>query len=39
MNKFVYDLLKQRYLWEWKIDNKTITETPEQMILRVSKKV
>jgi ribonucleoside-diphosphate reductase alpha chain len=39
VNKGTLQLLKQRYLWEWKIDGKKKQETPEQMVLRVAKKV
>lgn len=39
MHKGTEQILKQRYLWEWKIDDETIQETPEQMFLRVAKKM
>lgn len=39
LHKGTEQILKQRYLWEWKIDDETIQETPEQMFLRVAKKM
>ena len=38
-HKGTEQILKQRYLWEWDFEEGTIQETPEQMILRVAKKV